>query len=331
MSGVPVDAGRRRALALGGATLAGLVAPALAQEPYPSRTVTMILGSGPGSGADLLCRLIAQGLGAALRQPFIADNRVGANGAIAGQAVVRAKNDGHTLLFGSASGTVINQATQPKAPFDTLTDLVPIAQIGTGGVPVVVSPRIPATDMAGFIAHIKANPGKYPYASWGIGSSAHLIMEWLKATYKLDLGHVPYKSVPAINQDLQGGVIDIALIDSGSALPLHKAGRIKVLGLTGTRLPPGFTDVQLMSQQGIAFSTDGWYGLFAPRDTPEPIVALLNREVLKLLAAPDFQAKARLLNLGDSPVKTPEQFARTVRDDLATWQQIVKSNNIRLE
>lgn len=169
-------------MALGGATLAGLVAPALAQKPCPSRTVTLILGSGPGSGADLLCRLIAQGLGAALRQQFIADNRVGANGAIAGQALVRAKNDGHTLLFGSASGTVINQATQPKPPFDTLTDLVPIAQIGAGGVPVVVSPRIPATDMAGFIAHIKANPGKSQYASRGIGSSAHLIMEWRRTS-----------------------------------------------------------------------------------------------------------------------------------------------------
>lgn len=331
MSRTCVDHRRRRLLTLAGATLAGVAAPALAQEPYPSRPITLILASGPGSGADLLCRLIAQGLAAALHQQVIADNRVGANGAIAGQAVVRAKNDGHTLLFGSASGTVINQATQPKPPFDTLTDLVPIVQIGSGGVPLVVSPRIPATDMQGFIAHVRANPGKYQYASWGIGSSAHLIMEWLKATHKLDLGHVPYKSVPAITQDLQGGVIDIAMIDAGSALPLYKAGRIKVLGLTGTRLPPGMADVQLMSQQGIDFKTDGWYGLFAPKDTPAAIVALLNREVLKLLASPDFQARARQLNLADSPVKTPEQFARTVRDDLAVWQQIVRSNNIRLE
>lgn len=338
MSQTPTDLRRRHALATAGlaattalVAMAGLATPAAAQDTYPSRTITLITGSGAGSGADLLCRLIAQGLATSLRQQVIVENRVGAAGALAGQAVVRARNDGYTLLFGSASGTVINQAMQPKPPFDTPSDLAAIAQIGSGGVPLVVSPRLPVKDMKEFIAFVKANPGKVQYGSWGIGSSGHLIMEWIKNAYGLQIDHVPYKSVPALTQDLQGGVIDIAMIDPNSALPLHKAGRIRVLGLSGTRQPPGMRDVPLMSEQGIDFAADGWYGLFAPKDTPAAVLNLLNREVAKLLNAPEMQQRLLQLNFGDSPTKTPEQFARTVRDDLVVWQQIVRNNNIRLE
>ncbi len=314
-------------------SLASLAATpqALAQEPYPSRPITLVTGSGAGSGADLLCRLIAQGLATSLRQQVIVDNRVGASGAIAGTAVVRARNDGYTLLFGSASGTVINQAMQPKPPFDSVADLTAIAQVGAGGVPLVVSPRLPVKDMQEFIAFIKANPGKYQYGSWGIGSTGHLIMEWIRQSYGLQIDHVPYKSVPALTQDLQGGVIDIAFIDPNTALPLHKSGRIKVLGLSGTRQPPGMKDVPLMSEQGIKFAVDGWYGLFGPKDMPAAIVNLLNQEVTRILAAPELQQRLLQLNVGDSPVKTAEQFARTVREDLMVWQGIVKTNNIRLE
>lgn len=334
--GAPADlAARRRillsALGLAGAGVLDPFARARAQDAYPSRPITMISGSGPGSGADLLCRLIAQGLATSLRQQVIVDNRVGASGSLAGLAVVRARNDGYTLLFGSASGTVINQAMQPKPPFDSVTDLTAIAQIGAGGIPLVVSPRLPVKDMQEFIAFIKANPGKYQFGSWGIGTTGHLIMEWIKNAYGLQIDHVPYKSVPAITQDLQGGQIDIAFIDPNSALPLHKAGRIRVLGLSGTRQPPGMRDVPLMIDQGVKFSVDGWYGLFGPKDLPAPIVNLLNQEVMKVLAAPDLQPRLLQLNVGDTPVKTAEQFARTVREDLAVWQGIVKTNNIRLE
>ena len=329
---------RRRALSTVGAvvaatvaSLAGATRQAVAQEAYPSRPITLISGSGAGSGADLLCRLIAQGLSASLRQQVVVENRIGASGAIAGQAVIRAKADGYTLLFGSASGTVINQAMQPRPPFDTPNDLTPIIQIGAGGIPLVVNPRLPVKDMQEFIAFIRANPGKFQYGSWGIGSTGHLVMEWIKNTYGLQIDHVPYKAVPPLVQDLQGGILDIGMIDPNSALPLHKSGRLRVLGLSGTRQPPGMRDVPLMSEQGVNFAVDGWYGFFAPRDTPAAIVNLINQEVAKILVAPEYRQRLIELNVGDTPIKSPEQFARTVRDDLAAWQQIVRRGNIRIE
>lgn len=306
-------------------------APSFAQEVFPSRPITLVMSSGAGSGPDLMARFIAQSLSANLKQPVVVENRVGAAGAIAGQAVVRAKPDGYTLLFGSASGTIINQAMQPKPPFDSLTELAAISQIGSGGIPLVVSSRFPVSDLKGFIAYIKANPGKYQYGSWGVGSSGHLVMEWIKHANGLELGHVPYKSVPALTQDLQGGAIDIGMIDSASALPLYKAGRIKVLGISGTNKPPSMPEVPLMSEQGVPFTTDGWYGVFAPRDTPPAIVNLLNREIARVLAAPETRARLAQLNVGDSPTKSAEQFAATVRTDFGVWQQIIRTNNIRID
>ena len=337
--GLAKGGSRRRFLKLmtqgvpAGAVISGLewAAPLHAQEVFPNRALTFIMSSGAGSGPDLMCRFIAQVLSANIKQPVVVENRVGAAGAIAGQAVVRAKPDGYTLLFGSASGTIINQAMQPKPPFDTLTELAPIAQIGSGGIPLVVSSRFPVSDLRGFIAHIKANPGKYQYGSWGVGSSGHLVMEWIKNANGLEMDHVPYKSVPALTQDLQGGAIDIGMIDSASAWPLYKLGRIKVLGISGTNKPPNMQDVPLMSEQGVAFTTDGWYGIFAPRDTPAAIVTLLNREIARVLAAPETRARLAQLNIGNSPTKSAEQFAATVRADFAVWQQIVRTNNIRID
>lgn len=302
-----------------------------AQEPYPSKPITLVVGNAAGSGGDLLCRAIAAGLSSALKQPVIVDNRVGANSAIAGQAVVRAKPDGYTLLFGNASSTVINQAVQKTTPFDARTDLTAIAQVGAGGVALVATPDFPASGMKEFIAAAKAHPGKYDYATWGIGSQGHLVMEWLGHHSGIQLNHVPYKSITAISQDMQGGVISIGFMDVASAMPLVKQGRLKVLGLTGSLRSPSLPSAPLMSEQGFAFTTDGWYGLFAPKGTPAPVVALLNQEVTRLLTSPALRERLLQLNIADSPIKSPEAFARTVKDDLAVWEQIARSANIKVD
>lgn len=304
---------------------------ALAQEAWPSRPITIVVGNAAGSGGDLLCRVLAVGLSVALKQPVVVDNRVGANSAIASQAVVRAKPDGYTLLFGNASSTVINQAIQKTAPFDARTDLAAIAQVGAGGVALVATPDFPASDMKEFIAAAKANPGKYDYASWGIGSQGHLVMEWIGHNNGIRMNHVPYKSITAITQDMQGGVVHVGFLDVASAMPLVKQGRLKVLGLTGSLRSPGLPSAPLMSEQGVDFTTDGWYGVFAPKGTPAPIVALLNQEVTRLLASPALRERLLQLNIADAPVKSPEAFARTVKDDLAVWEQIARSASIKVD
>ncbi|MGJ7506472.1 Bug family tripartite tricarboxylate transporter substrate binding protein [Variovorax sp. GT1P44] len=305
--------------------------PALSQEPYPSRPITIVVGNSAGSGGDLLCRVIAAGLGSALNQTVIVDNRVGANSLIAGQAVVRAKPDGYTLLFGNASSTVINQAVQKNTPFDARTDLTAIAQVGAGGVALVATPDFPANGMKEFIAEARANPGKYDYATWGIGSQGHLVMEWISHQNSIRLNHVPYKSITAITQDLQGGVVHIAFVDVASAMPLVKQGRLKVLGLTGSLRSPGLPSAPLMSEQGIGFTTDGWYGLFAPKGTPPAVVSLLNQEVTKILASAALRDRLLQLNIADAPVKSPREFSKTIEDDLAVWEQIARSSSIKLD
>ena len=305
--------------------------PSMAQEPYPSRPITIVLGNAAGSGGDLLCRVLAAGLSTALKQPVVVDNRVGANSAIATQAVMRAKPDGYTLLFGNASSTVINQAVQKSTAFDARTDLAAIAQVGVGGIALVATPDFPANGMKELIAAAKANPGKYDYATWGIGSQGHLVMEWIAHGSGIRMNHVPYKSITAITQDMQGGVVSVGFVDVASAMPLVKQGRLKVLGLTGSLRSPGLPTAPLMSEQGVDFTTDGWYGVFAPKATPAPLLALLNEEITRLLASPALRDRLLQLNIADAPIKSPEVFAKTVKDDLAVWEQIARSANIRVD
>ena len=305
--------------------------PATAQTAYPSKPITIVLGNSAGSGGDLLCRVLASGLSASLKQMVVVENRPGANSTIASLAVVNAKPDGYTLLFGNASSTVINQAVQKNVRFDARTDLAPIAQVGAGGVALVATPDFPANSMKEFIAEAKANPGKYNYASWGIGSQGHLVGEWIQTRSGISLTHVPYKSITAITQDMQGGMINIGFTDVASAMPFVKQGRLKVLGLTGSLRSPGMPAVPLMSEQGVDFTTDGWYGLFAPKGTPAPVVALLNQEVNRLLASSELRERLLQLNIANAPVKSPEEFAKTVKDDLKVWEQIARGASVKLD
>ena len=142
---------------------------------------------------------------------------------------------------------------------------------------------------------------------------------------------MPYKSITAITQDMQGGMINIGFTDVASAMPFVKQGRLKVLGLTGSLRSPGMPAVPLMSEQGVDFTTDGWYGLFAPKGTPAPVVALLNREVNRLLASSELRERLLQLNIANAPVKTPEEFAKTVKDDLKVWEQIARGASVRLD
>ena len=153
-------------------------------------------------------------------------------------------------------------------------------------MPLVVTAGFPAGNMSEFVALVKANPGKYQYATWGVGSTGHLIMEWIKGRTRIQIDALPYKSIPAIVQDMLAGIVDIGFIDSGTAAPLVKTGRLKALGVSGSRRSPAMPDIPLMSEQGIGFDIDGWYGLFAPRATPVAVVNLLNQEVARMLAAP---------------------------------------------
>lgn len=322
----------RRSFLFALATLCSSLAPTLhAQEPWPHRPIRMVIASPGGSGPDVLLRVMTERISQALKQPVVIDNRPGANGQLANVEVAKAPADGYTVLFASAAGTVVNQALQPNLAVNVLTKFIPVAQVGAGGIHLVISPDFPAANVQEFIAYVKANPGKLNYASWGVGSTGHLVMESLKKQYGLDIRHVPYKSVPQIYQDMGGGIIKVAFVDATSSIPLIKNGKLKALGNTGTARGPALPELATFTEQGVKFAADGWYGVFVPKGTPDEVVSRLHREFLKVMVDPAMKERLLQFNMANPPLKSPEDFGKTVAADLQLWQSIVKANDIRIE
>lgn len=316
--------------ALAGTLTAGRDAFAQSAEWPDARPIRIVSPGAPGAGSDLFARMFAELLGQTLKQRIIVDNKPGANGIIGNDAVAKAAPDGYTLLFSYAAAIVMNQALQPNLPYNALTDLQPVAQIGAGGTYLLVGPDIPANNLKEFVALIKANPGKYDYASWGIGSGGHMQMEWLMMHSGLKMNHVPYKATAPMVADLNAGVVKIGFADTASTTPLVKAGRLKAIAISGTRRSPGLPDLPTMAEQGFPLQIDAWYCMMAPARTPMAIVRRLNAEVNRILEDPANAARFGSLNFAlPAPIKSPEQFGQTIREDIDLWRQVVKTADIK--
>lgn len=302
-----------------------------AATKWPSRPIRLVVPASAGSGPDLFARPLADVLGKRLGQSIVIDNKAGATGIIGNDIVAKAAPDGQTLLFTYAATVVINQTLQPKMPYDGLRDLVPIAQVGAGGNFLAVVPDFPARNLKEFVAHVRAKPDAYDYASWGIGSGGHLTMEALKMQTGIRMRHVPYKTVPQILNDMQGGIVKVGWVDTSSSLPLIRAGKLRALAISGTRRGSATPDILTMTEQGYPFDTNSWYGLFAPAGTPNDIVQRLNAEVNRALISADMRERFLQMNMADWPIKTPEQFAQTIRDDVATWGNVIRTNHITVD
>lgn len=321
---------KRRQLLMASALSATL--PGMAQSSvWPNRSIKMIIPSAAGQGSDLFGRLIGNGLAKVLGQAVVIDNKPGASGILGTDAVAKSPGDGHTLLFSNASFTVMLQALGQKTPYDLQRDLIPVAQIGSGGVYLACSHDFPAADISQLIALVKRQPQKFQYGTFGNGSSGHLLMEALKSSTGMLIDHVPYKSSLQLAQDLQGGSIGLGWLDISSSLPLIRAGRIRALAVSGNSRVPGTPNLRTMREQGYPIGTDGWYGIFVPAGTPSAIVDRLNFEVNRLLASAEFQERLLSMNLANAPIKSADAFAATMNEDLRIWQGIVRANNIRLD
>jgi tripartite-type tricarboxylate transporter receptor subunit TctC len=319
--------------ALAGLAAVGSAPSAFAQsgEVWPARPVRVIVPAGAGSGTDLFARFVCERLGQALGQPMVLENKPGASGAIGTDIVAKAKPDGYTLLFSNASFTAMLQGLAPKLPYDLMRDLAPIAQIGVGGVFLVVAPDFPARTLQEFVEQVRAEPGKWTYGTWGVGSSAHLTMEALKRNAGLKIDHVAYKALPQILQDIQAGVLKVGWLDITSSQPHIKAGRVRALAVSGTARTPNLPEIPTMTEAGFRFEVDGWYAMFAPAGTPAGIVERLNVEVNRVLQSPEGRERLATMNVAQAPQKTPAQFADTLRSDVATWSRIVQENGIRID
>lgn len=318
--------------ALAGLAALSLGAAAQAQaDNWPNRPITMVVPASAGSGTDLLARELASRLSTALRQNVVIDNKPGASGVIGTQTVVRAAPDGYTILYTNGTNTVMAPALLKSIPYDVQKDLAPIAQTVAGGVFLLVNPELPARTLPELIQLVKANPGKFTYGTWAIGSSGHLTMEWLKKQTGMEIAHVPYRQTPQMMAELAEGTLKIAWVDPAAPLPLIEAGRLRPIAVTGANRLPRTPRVPTMGEQGHAFNAVGWFGVFAPAATPRPILQRLSEEINRIQAQPEMVARALQMNVSPSQLTTPAEFASVVANDLRLWRGIVADAGITPE
>ena len=327
----PSTLSRRRHLSVLGALL--LTAPAWANPAadWPARPIKLVVPGPAGAGMDIFARMLQAPLQAALKQPVVIDNKPGANSLIGNDAVAKAAPDGYTFLFTPSSAIALNPLVVAKMPYDTQRDLLPVAQIGQSGFLMVANPSTGFKTMQDMVQFAKANPGKLAYGTWGTGSSGHLAMEGLKQQFSVDMPHIPFKGSAALINDMMGNTISVGFADIASPVPHVRAGRLVALGVTGSRRAPALPDLPTVAEQGYKFDADGWYGIFAPAGTPMDIVRRMNAEINKLLATEDMRQKFIAQNMPAPPIKSAEQFAATVRSDIALWQGLAKGINLKAD
>ncbi len=324
------SAARRKFLrGLAGVTALPFLAQRASAEDYPTRPVRVLVGQAAGSSSDIIARLIGQRLSERLGQQFAVEDRPGAGGNIATEAVVRAKPDGYTLLLVNSQNAI--SASLYKLNFDFLRDIEPIAGVSLVPLIMEVNPSVPAKTVPEFIAYAKQNPGKISMASAGIGGPQHVAGELFKMMAGLDMVHAPYRgSTPAL-VDLLGGTVQLMFDVTPSSLPHVKAGRLRPLGVTTTTRLDVLPDVPPVSEFLPGYEAAGWIGFGAPRGTPPAIVDKLSKEIVAAVADP--QVKARLADLGGTvlPTGTPAEFGSYIATETQKWAKVVQFAGIKPE
>lgn len=299
---------------------------------WPSKPVKVIVAGTGGSATDVVARVFCEPLSQLFGQPFVIDNRAGANGMIATDAVAKAPPDQHTLLVTYTAAHVVNPVLLPKVPYDVRKDFTPIAQIGSGGNLLLVSPTLPVKDLQEFVAWVRAQPpGSLSYGSWGNGSGGHLSMEALLQKTGLKMQHVPYKQVAASLTDLGGGLLHAAFAPMATAMSLVQSGRFKALAVSGPYRVPQLPEVRTMTEQGVPFDLEAYFAFIAPSSMHKETVVRLNREINRLLAAPEMAEKVKAFGFAAIPQRSPEAFAAQIERDLREWGGIVKAGNIKMD
>jgi len=315
-------------LAAGVAALPSVSRIAWAQA-YPSRPVRMIVPFGPAGTTDIVARLIGQWLSEHLGQQFVVENRPGGAGNIGTEAVVRAPADGYTLLMIDVS-PAINATLFDKLNFNFVRDIAPVANIVRVPNVMVVNPAFPAKTVPEFIAHAKANPGKISLASAGIGTPNHVAGELFKMMAALDLVHVPYRGGGPAIADLLGGQVDVTFAVVTTAIEYIRTGKLRALAVTSATRQEALPDIPPVADFLPGYEASGWFGLFAPRNTPAEIIDKLNKEINAALADP--KVKARLADLGGTVVLgSPADFGKLVVDDKEKWAKVIRAAGIKAE
>ena len=321
---------RRQFLKLGAAATAGLITSPAWSQAYPARPVRMIVTFAPGGPTDVAARLIAQKLSESLGRQFYVENVAGASGNIGTAQAAKAAPDGYTLLI-TVNNLVINPPLFGNVAYDPYKDFDPVALAVSFSSAFAVHPSVPARSVSELIEYIKANPGKLSFASPGLGTPSHLLGEQFKVALGLDLVHVPYSgSGPAITATVAGHT-PICFASLSTAVPPAKEGKLRVLAVMSKNASSSLPDAPSIAAAGYpGLDGDGWVGALLPAGTPKDIVALLNREIVRIIALPDV--KERFATLGLDPVGgSPDDFARQLRAEGEKWAKVIRAANLKAQ
>ena len=303
-----------------------------AQVDWPKREVRVFVGFSAGGTTDIIARLLAVEMNRAWGQPIVIENRAGATGNIAAELVARSKPDGYTLLMGSVGPLAVNASLFKSMPFDNLKDLAPVSLVAHVPNALVMAPKaLPVSSFAEFVALVKANPGKYFYASTGSGTSSHLSGELMRVQAGLQLTHVPYKGAVALNDVLAGEAVQVMFATIPSAINHIRAGKLRALAVTSPKRSGGLPDVPTIAESGFpGFDASSWFGLVGPAGLPPEIAQKIAGEVAKILAVPTMREK--FIQQGSDPVgSTPDEMGAYMRAETEKWARVVKATGARVD
>lgn len=311
------------------------LAATLAHADHSAQPVKLVVPFPAGNTGDIVARILSDGLAAKLGQPVIVENKAGAGGSIGVQSVATAAPDGRTLLITTSSPLVLNPSIYKSLPYNVERDLTPVALLGWIPTVLVMHPSVPAKTVPELVRYMQANPGKLSYASVGNGSYAHVTMELFKQGTKTDPIHVPYKGTGPAVTDLIGGQVNMMFDTIASANPQAQAGRVRALAVTSKKrstFAPDLPAIAELNLPGMAdFDVVAWIAVYAPANTPRPIVDRLNKELNTLIKTPEIIEKLGARSVAVYPASSPEVLGALARAETMRWAQIIKAAHIEAE
>ena len=322
---------KRVAYALFGVALSGAALAQTVPEAFPDKPIRIIVASAAGGASDIVSRVVADKMRVKFGQPVHVEAKPGANGNIAAEFVASAPADGYTLMMGTIGVMAINASLYKNVKYDPIRDFAPVARMVSFSNILVVNAALPVNSVKELIDYVKARPDQVRYGSPGAGGSPHMAMVTFNQMAGLNLVHVPYKGAAAALNDLMGGHIDLAFSDPLLTLQHVGGGRIRALGVSGSKRLKSAPEIPTVAEAGLpGFEVSGWLGFVAPAGTPEARVALLNATVNEILAMPDVQAK--LIEQGAEIIPgTPQDFGEHIRKEHARWKKVIADEKLSVD
>ena len=313
---------------MGGLGLGLMASNSAMAQAYPTKPIRLVVTFPTGGAPDILARLFSEK--AQLGQPVVIDNKPGAGGNIGSDIVAKSPGDGHTIVMGTVGTHSINGALYEKMPYDMVKNFTPISLIASAPNLLVVNNDLPVKTVPELIAYMKANPNKLSYASPGIGTSVHMSGELFKSLTGTSMTHVPYKGRQFYVPDLLGGSVQLVFDNMPSALPLAKEGKIRAIAQTTAKRSAAAPDVPTVAETLPGFEAITWFAMFAPANTPKPVIDRLNAEVLRVFKLPEVAERIKTLGL-EAVLSSPDELAKYQATEIVKWAKVVKDSGAKAE